>query len=107
MPGQGCVGPGVASGSNIYLSLASTAARMSLIAQQAQARARRKRGEGEVEEMMKDPEASPMKSVLGSLTLQNQVQPVVTSKSHNNNNNNNQISRASKVPQSVEEVPFR
>ena len=78
---------------------------MSLIAQQAQARARKKRQEGELEEMMKEPEAaSPMKSVLGSLSLQNQVQPVVSSKAHSNNN---QISRASKVPQSIEEVPFR
>ena len=76
---------------------------MSLIAQQVQARARKKRQEGEVEEMMKEPEASPMRSVLGSLSLQNQVQPVVTVKSHNNN----QISRASKVPLSIEEVPFR
>ena len=78
---------------------------MSIIAQHAQARARKKRQEGEGEEMMKEAEASPMKSVLGSLTLQNQVQPVVTSKAQNNNSN--QISRASKVPQSIEEVPFR
>ena len=78
---------------------------MSIIAQHAQARARKKRQEGEVEEMMKDPEASPMKSVLGSLALQNQVQPAVSSKAQSNNNN--QISRASTVPQSIEEVPFR
>merc|ERR1719471_2366607 len=48
-----------------------------------------------------------MKSVLGSLTLQNQNQVQPVSKSHNTNSNNNQISRASKVPQSIEEVPFR
>ena len=94
--------------SRIYLSLASTTVSMSIIAQHAQARVRKKRLEGEVEEMMKEPDtSSPMKSVLGSLTLQNQNQVQPVSKSHNTNSNNNQISRASKVPQSIEEVPFR
>ena len=78
---------------------------MSIIAQQAQARARKKRTEAEMEEMMRETDGSPMKSVLESLAMNNQVQPVtVTSKV---NSSDSQISKASKVPQNVEEVPFR
>ena len=78
---------------------------MSIISQQAQARVRKKRTEAELEETIRETEGSPMKSVLESLTMNNQVQPsLVTSKVHNTNS---QISKASKVPQTVEEVPFR
>ena len=70
-----------------------------------QARVRKKKAEAEVEEMMKESQDSPMKSVLESLTMHNnQVQPSFTTKTHNSNN---QISKASKVPQTIEEVPFR
>ena len=58
-----------------------------------------------MEDMMRETDGSPMKSVLESLAMNNQVQPVtVTSKV---NSSDSQISKASKVPQNVEEVPFR